>query len=132
MTFAKVLGTINMLIGALFCALSTAAFVHIPATFAKFAKEPEDLYLSLMLFLLCGAVGGTSAVAGLRLLRKRTFSMCTWSRTSTLVIVVAGILVILSALGLWTRDTEMPYLLVPAATLVASYFVLSKMGASKN
>lgn len=126
---SRLLGSLDLLLGILFGVLALAALSGVPTAFDRLAEESEDFYGLLFLFVASVAVGGAAALVGWVLVRRRFFWRISFDKAASLSAALSVVLVLVSLVGFWPDDPasrELRLLLLPAALLGASFFLLRR------
>jgi len=118
-----VVGCVDILLGAGFLLGAGLAAQGLPNALERYAAEPEDLILLVVLAVLGLAVGGISIVGGFALLRSQIIgglseAAVAWGLAGSSLLLAA-----ISALGFWSGDAssvELRLLALPSVLLVAS------------
>lgn len=125
----RLLGSLDLLLGVLFGVLAVTALSGVPAAFDHLAEEPEDFYGLLFLFIASAAIGAAAAVVGWVLVRGRFFWRLSFEKVAPMSGALSVVLVLVSLIGFWPDDPasrELRLLLIPAALLGASFFLLRR------
>lgn len=126
---SRLLGFLDLLLGVVFAVLALASLSGVPTAFGRLAEEPEDFYGLLFLFAASATIGAAAAVVGWVLVRRRFVWRISFGRAASLSAALSVVLVLVSLIGFWPDDPasrELRLLLLPAALLGASFFLLRR------
>jgi hypothetical protein len=98
---------------------AVVSITGLPAAYAEFAREPEDLSLRLFWAFLCFIVFGYCVAGGARGFRNRMFVMGPLGYAGSAIVFFLGLLILLGA-ALSTRDR---FLILPALMVLLCPFV---------